>query len=220
MVIPCYVSLLIQTYHHPLLPRFAPAFLLMGASWTPSQHTWGAHPLLSSKGMSLPACHDPSRWSSLYAWLPYQGCHVETEESVFCFLPPTQPFSFWPSLSHDSEIAAGAALRNCMLRSEFTIVDKFTHLRRWQALLLEDSTAGLTWRSAFVQFLVMVLDGFQSPHTVIQEGKATPFSVPHLFPQIPWGAFLYKMGTINKLDHKTHSPCFFQEAFGYCKNSS
>lgn len=47
---------------------------------------------------------------------------------------------------------------------------------------------------------------------MIQEGKATPFFVPYLFPQIPWGCFC-NMGTINKLDHKTRSPCFFQEAF-------
>lgn len=50
MVIPCYVSLLTQTYPHPLLPRFAPTFLLMGASWKPPAAHLGCTPSAQLKG--------------------------------------------------------------------------------------------------------------------------------------------------------------------------
>lgn len=183
------MSLLKQTYPHPLLPRFAPAFLLTSTAWKPpSQHTWGAHPLLSSRGMlclCLLTRTLPLKQSVGCAWLPYQGCHSETEESSFCFLPPIQPSFFWPSLSHDSEIASGAAFRNSMHCSEFTTVDKFTQLRRRQAPCLKIPRqvwpGGLSSCSSWLGWWMD-----PNPQTLWSRKGRQPYSLFHIyFPKFP-----------------------------------
>lgn len=74
----------------------------------------------------------------------------------FCFLPPTQPFSFWPSLSHDSEMASGPALRSYASFRVHHGRQLYTP-QKMTGPLLEDSTASLTWSSVSVQFLAMVI---------------------------------------------------------------
>lgn len=104
-------------------------------------------------------------------------------------------------------MASGAALRSYAL---FRVHHRQLYTpQKMTGPLLEDSTASLTWRSASVQFLAMVIL-IPRHYDLGREGNSILCSI-FISPN-SLGVFC-NMGTINKLDHKTRSPCFFQEAF-------
>lgn len=191
MVIPHYLSPLKQR-HKPPPPftQICPSFLARGADWKPlaSIPEIGT-PALSPEDVSSPACQDSSSLSSSLL-------------SLRLWRLSLQP-SFWPSLSRDSEIAPGAALRDYTLLLAHHCRQTYTP-QRVTGPLLEGPMANLAWRSAFVQPLVTAMHGpwpqCPIPDTIIQEGKGNYFCFTFIFPN-PLGCFC-RMATVNKLGYK------------------
>lgn len=158
MVIPCYVFLLKQTYPHPLLPRFSLVFLLTGTGWKPPASTPGVHPHCSAQRACL---------HLLARTLPSEAACVLD----FLIKAVTQRLKSLLFLSSDTALLLLTqsvpwlwdGLRSCLEKLDASF--RVHHCRqiytpqKMTGLLLDDPTASLTWRSAFMQFLVIVMDG-------------------------------------------------------------
>lgn len=197
----------------PPFAQICPSFLAHG-HWLKSAHL-GCAPMAQLRGRVFACSPGPFPMEQPVCLTSLSRLSLR-HSRVLCFLPPTQPFSFWASLSRDSEIASGAALRNAAFRAPHC--RQMYRPQKMTGPLLEDPMASLTRRSAFVHAILSYGDGWiliPRHHDPEREGNSILCSIfisPHSL-----GCFC-KVGIVHKLDHKAHSPCFLQEAFESCKN--
>lgn len=173
--------------------QIRPSFLARGTDWKPpASNTWGAQPMAQLSRHVFTCLPPPcSMKQPTSAWLPSSRAinHWLTLRRLFLLFSASNTVL----LLTQSVPWLWDSLGSCIERDYALFIIhrcRQTYTPQTMTGPLLEALASLNWSSAFMRVLVMVMNGTWSPDTLIQEGKATPFFLLHIyFPQIPCACF-------------------------------